>query len=68
MFEDLGVQMSLHSTLCSYLDKLLWLLTGNFANPGGQYVPTSIVNLAGDGGGVRLPVDAAGAARRSPTR
>jgi anaerobic selenocysteine-containing dehydrogenase len=50
MFEDLGVQMNLHSTLCSYLEKLLWLLTGNFANPGGQYVPTSIVNLAGSSG------------------
>jgi anaerobic selenocysteine-containing dehydrogenase len=47
MFEDLGVQMNLHSTLCSYLEKLLWLLTGNFGNPGGQYVPTSIVALAG---------------------
>ena len=33
--------MTLHSTLCSYLEKLLWLLTGNFAKPGAQYVPTS---------------------------
>ena len=33
------MQMSLHSTLVSYLDKLIWLLTGNFAIPGGQYVP-----------------------------
>ena len=41
--------MSLHSTLVSYLEKLLWLLTGNFAVPGGQYIPTSIVNLAGSG-------------------
>jgi anaerobic selenocysteine-containing dehydrogenase len=49
MFEDLGVQMNLHSTLCSYLEKLLWLLTGNFANPGGQYVPTSLVNIVGSG-------------------
>jgi formate dehydrogenase len=62
MFEDLGVQMNLHSTLCSYLEKLLWLLTGNFGNPGGQYVPTSIVRLAGSGssggtsGGRRSPV------------
>jgi formate dehydrogenase len=47
VYEDLGVQMGLNSTLCSYLDKLLWALTGNFAVPGGQYVPTSIVNLAG---------------------
>jgi anaerobic selenocysteine-containing dehydrogenase len=48
-FEDLGVQMSLHSTLSSYLEKLLWLLTGNFAVPGAQYVPSSLVNLAGSG-------------------
>ena len=40
--------MGLHSTLCSYLDKLLWILTGNFAKPGGQYVPTSIVPLLND--------------------
>jgi anaerobic selenocysteine-containing dehydrogenase len=36
-FEDLGVQMNRHSTLVSYLEKLVWLLTGNLANPGGQY-------------------------------
>jgi anaerobic selenocysteine-containing dehydrogenase len=51
VYEDLGVQMSLHSTLCSYLDRLLWVLTGNFAKVGGQYIPTSVVNLAGGGGG-----------------
>ncbi len=45
IFEDLGVQMGLHSTLVSYLDKLLWILTGNFGKPGGQYVPTSMVSL-----------------------
>ena len=62
VFEDLGVQMNLHSTLCSYLDKLLWLLTGNFANPGGQYVPTSVVALTGGGsGGPRIA-----GGRRSP--
>lgn len=44
--EDLGVQMGLNSTLCSYLDRLLWVLTGNFANPGGHYLPTSLVSLA----------------------
>jgi formate dehydrogenase len=36
VFEDLGVQQAPNSTLCSYLNKLLWLLTGNFAKPGGQ--------------------------------
>lgn len=38
-FEDLGVQMAPHSTLASYLDRLLWLFTGNFAKPGAQYIP-----------------------------
>ena len=33
-FEDLGIQQAPHSTLSSYLDKLLYLLTGNFAKPG----------------------------------
>ncbi|MEQ1786768.1 MAG: molybdopterin-dependent oxidoreductase, partial [Acidimicrobiales bacterium] len=60
VFEDLGVQMSLHSTLSSYLEKLLWLLTGNFAKPGAQYVPTSLVNIAGGG------VKGGGSSRTSP--
>lgn len=34
VFEDLGVQMNRHSTLVSWLQRLLWLLTGNFAKPG----------------------------------
>jgi anaerobic selenocysteine-containing dehydrogenase len=51
VYEDLGVQMGLNSTLCSYLDRLLWVLTGNFANPGGHYIPTGIVGLLGGGDG-----------------
>ncbi len=43
-FEDLGVQMNRHSTLVSYLEKLVWLLTGNLAIPGGQY---AMVGLGG---------------------
>ena len=38
-FEDLGVQMSVHSTLNSWLQRLLWLTTGHFARPG-CYQPT----------------------------
>jgi anaerobic selenocysteine-containing dehydrogenase len=49
MFEDLGIQMNLHSTLVSYLEKLLWVLCGNFGNRGGQYIPASLVNIAGSG-------------------
>lgn len=33
-YEDLGVQQGPNSTLVSYLNKLIWLLTGNFAKPG----------------------------------
>jgi anaerobic selenocysteine-containing dehydrogenase len=49
VFEDLGVQMGLNSTLVSWLEKLVWILTGNFAKPGAQYIPTPLVNLAGGG-------------------
>ncbi len=47
IFEDLGIQMNRHSTLNSYLNKLLWVLTGNFAKRGAQYVPASIVPITG---------------------
>jgi anaerobic selenocysteine-containing dehydrogenase len=49
IFEDLGVQMSHHSTLVSYLEKLVWSLCGQFGNSGGQYVPNYLVNVAGSG-------------------
>ncbi len=49
-FEDLGVQMNRHSTLVSYLHRLVWMLTGNFGREGTHYVPTSLVSLAGGGG------------------
>jgi len=54
-FEDLGVQMNRHSTLVSYLHKLLIALTGNFARKGGAYRPTALVPLVtgGDGGGTQ---------------
>jgi formate dehydrogenase len=34
MIEDLGVQMNRHSTLVSYLNRLVWLLTGHYARRG----------------------------------
>ncbi|ORW29926.1 molybdopterin oxidoreductase [Mycobacterium paraense] len=45
MFEDLGVQQAPNSTLCSYLNKLLWILTGNFAKKGGQHLHSSFAPL-----------------------
>jgi hypothetical protein len=45
VFEDLGVQMNRHSTLVSYLEKLVWLLTGNLGQPGAQYAPATFVPI-----------------------
>jgi anaerobic selenocysteine-containing dehydrogenase len=60
VFEDLGVQMNRDSTLVSYVEKLVWLLTGNFGKRGAQYVPSSLVPLGRDRG------HAAGEGPRSP--
>ncbi|MDH3498802.1 MAG: molybdopterin-dependent oxidoreductase [Acidimicrobiia bacterium] len=43
IFEDLGIQMAPHSTLNSYLEKLLWILTGNFAKDGAMLSPAMLV-------------------------
>src|SRR5262249_45997903 len=45
VFEDLGVQMNRHSTLVSYLEKLVWVLTGNLGQPGAQYAPATVVPI-----------------------
>jgi len=63
-FEDLGVQMNRHSTLVSYLHKLLVLLTGNFGKEGAAYLPTVFAPLAvgkegGGGAPPRTPVTGA---------
>lgn len=51
IFEDLGIQQAPHSTLNSYLEKLLYLLTGNFGRPGGMNIHTAFASLGGGGGG-----------------
>lgn len=39
--EDLGMQMNVHSTLGSYLQRLIWVLTGHYGRPGtsNAYIP-----------------------------
>jgi anaerobic selenocysteine-containing dehydrogenase len=59
MFEDLGVQQAPNSTLCSYIDRMLWILTGNFGNPGGMHLHSSFVNLFRDPRVRRTPVTGA---------
>jgi formate dehydrogenase len=58
-FEDLGVQQSPNSTLCSYVQRMLWILTGNFGNTGGMHMHTFFVNLFRDAKVRRTPVTGA---------
>ena len=46
MIEDLGVQMNVHSTLNSYLNRLVWLLTGHYARPGTNNAFVPMLNLS----------------------
>lgn len=55
-FEDLGVQMNQHSTLVSWLHRLVWLLTGHFGQPGTHYTPSTLVPFATGADGKRSPV------------
>jgi len=56
VFEDLGVQMNRHSTLVSYLQRLAWLLGGNFAAPGTHYTLNGLGNLGSGHEGSTSPV------------
>jgi formate dehydrogenase len=56
ILEDLGIQQAPHSTLSSYLEKLLYLLTGHFGKRGGMNLHTHIGNLIGRGAEKRSPV------------
>jgi anaerobic selenocysteine-containing dehydrogenase len=45
VIEDLGMQMSVHSTLGSYLNRLIWILTGNFGRKGTNYAMAPLIGL-----------------------
>jgi anaerobic selenocysteine-containing dehydrogenase len=47
VLEDLGIEMAPHSTLNSYLEKLLYALTGNFGRPGTMNLGTHLARLIG---------------------
>lgn len=44
---DLGIQHTLHTTLNGYLEKLLYLVTGNFGRRGGNNLHASLVPILG---------------------
>jgi anaerobic selenocysteine-containing dehydrogenase len=46
-FEDLGVQMNRHSTLVSYLNRILWILTGSYGKKGSMGAPIPFHSLVG---------------------
>lgn len=50
VYEDLGIEQAPHSTLNSWLEKLLFVLVGSYAKPGANHAHTSFANLAGGGG------------------
>lgn len=65
--EDLGMQMGVHSTLGSYLNRLIWVLTGNYARAGtnNAFIP---LRPLGNAGGTSAPpkIDGGRNWRRSP--
>ena len=61
MLEDLGLQMNLHSTLGSYLERLIWLLTGHYGRRGTNNSPVPLFSLAKASKG-----DASAGSKRGP--
>lgn len=53
VLEDLGIEQAPHSTLNSYLEKLLYALTGNFGRKGTMNLGTRLGKLIGSGRGSR---------------
>ena len=53
MLEDLGVQQAPFSTLNSYLEKLIYIVTGNFGKRGGMNIHSRFASLGGGGKGNR---------------
>jgi anaerobic selenocysteine-containing dehydrogenase len=45
---DLGIQQTLHSTLNGWLEKLLYLVTGNFAKRGGNNLHSFLLPILGN--------------------
>ncbi|MEM7138463.1 MAG: molybdopterin-dependent oxidoreductase [Myxococcota bacterium] len=58
-FEDLGVQMNRHSTLVSYLQRLLWTLTGNVGKKGTHATMAGLIDFANGKVKGKTPVNGA---------
>ena len=53
VFEDLGIEQAPHSTLVSYIQRLIWIFRGSWARVGGMYPHTNLTRLGGGGDGKR---------------
>jgi anaerobic selenocysteine-containing dehydrogenase len=51
VYEDVGIEMAPNSTLCSYLNILLFVLRGSFANEGGMHLVHPLLSIFGFGTG-----------------
>ncbi|MFN0120257.1 MAG: molybdopterin-dependent oxidoreductase [Blastocatellia bacterium] len=66
IMEDLGMQMSVHSTLGSYLQRLIWILTGHFGRPGTNNAFAPLIGLTSMSKGAGLSKDGRKAEKHSP--
>ncbi len=46
VFEDLGTQQNINSTLVSYLQRIMWVITGNFAKKGANNIGVSLMSVS----------------------
>ena len=51
ILEDLGIQQAPHSTLNSWLEKLLYIFVGSFGKKGGMNIHSRLISLGGGSGG-----------------
>jgi anaerobic selenocysteine-containing dehydrogenase len=51
VYEDVGIEMAPNSTLCSYLNILLFALRGSFANEGGMHLVNPLLSIFSFGAG-----------------
>lgn len=55
VFEDLGTQQNVHSTLVSYLQRIMWVITGNFARKGTNNCAVPFMAIAGSNKSKKKP-------------
>ena len=60
VYEDLGIEMAPYSTLCTYLNMLIFLIPGSFGNKGGMHLTTGLANVTEGSGTGATAIDEEG--------